>query len=184
MQNKRITTRRTIVWLDIENLLRAMFPGQRLHAGLDMTPLKKALRHLTDVAAIYAYGDFFLLSRIFRCDVEQMLRRLGIVTHHLASIRGKNSADMAIVTAIHIALAEQPDLTTVVIGSGDGDFRPVAAYARSLGKEIVLIAPFDSLSRQLKGLAHRMIYLDGNFSTTIKNQRQTALSSKYLASRQ
>lgn len=185
MQNKPTTANRTMVWLDIENLLLSLFPPhKRVQTRLDITPIKKALRQLTNVAAMYAYGDFSHLSYLFRCDVEQILRDLGIITHHRRSIRGKNSADMAIATAIHIALVEHSDLSTVVIASGDSDFCPVAEYVRFLKKKMILITPSYSSSRHLKELANRVIYLDSNWATTIKDQGQMPRTPKHALSYQ
>lgn len=66
---------------------------------------------------------------------------------------------MEIASAIHTALTERPEITTFVIGTGDRDFRSVVERARSLGKEVVLLASDHALSRQLAKLADRVIYL-------------------------
>ena len=149
---------KAMVWLDAENLLFGLYPpNKRLRQRLDLTPIKDALSCVTHAVARHAYGDFLLLSRLFHCNVAHLFHQLNVVTHQCHSIRGKNSADMAIASAIHIALVKNPDMTTVVIGSGDGDFRPVAEHICQLGKRLVLLSLPSALHRELKGMAHQII---------------------------
>jgi NYN domain len=168
-QEAIMTSNRTAnVWLDVENLVFGLFPVNRTtRFPFNITVIDDALRQVGDVAAIYAYGDFRLLSRVYHCDVQAAFQSLGVITHQNYGYC-KNSADMWIASAIHVALREQPEMTTVVIGSGDGDFRPVATDARKLGKELILIAPNGTLSRQLKVMADQVIHIGGNSPVVVK----------------
>ena len=151
---------KTIVFLDIENLLRSLCDGQdKCRPQLNLKAITGVLAKLSQVVAIHAFGDFIPLGRKFRCDVRRRLETRGIITHQTDNIRGKNSADMQIASAIHIVLDESPEITTFAIGTGDRDFRPVVERARALGKEVVLLAQPHALSRLLAEKASRIIPL-------------------------
>lgn len=151
---------KTIVFLDIENLLRSLCDGQdKRSPQLNLKAITDVLAKLTQVVAIHAFGDFMHLGRQFRCDVRSRLETRGIITHQTDNIRGKNCADMEIASAIHTTLDESLEITTFAIGTGDRDFRSVVERARLLGKEVVLLACSHALSRQLAELADRIIYL-------------------------
>lgn len=157
LANHRLPTK-TIVFLDIENLLRSLCGGKG-HRQLNLRVITDALAKLSQVMAIHAYGDFTHLARQFHCDVRSRLEARRIITHQTDNIRGKNSADMEIASAIHTALAENPEITTFALGTGDRDFRPVVERAQALGKEVVLLASVHTVSRQLAKLADQVIYL-------------------------
>lgn len=150
---------KTIVFLDIENLLRSLCGGKG-QRQFRLKAITAVLARLPQVTAIHAYGDFTLLARRFRCDVRGRLEAHGFVIHQTDNLRGKNSADMEMAADIQSTLAEQQDVTTFAIGTGDRDFRPVLQRAQAQGREIILLAPRNAVSSQLTALADQTFYVE------------------------
>ncbi len=148
-------------WIDAENYFLGVCTQQKHRTPqLQMKALTTALHQLGAVAEVHAYADFDILQRVFRCDVQYRLQRLGITTHQTKNIRGKNSADMQIARSIIVDLERDPNLTTVVIVSGDRDFCAVVEHAHELGKEVKIVAPRGSLSAQLESMADQVLFIE------------------------
>jgi uncharacterized LabA/DUF88 family protein len=149
------------VWLDAENLLRGL---RRLNRTVTLSAFVKGVRaataNLVQVGQVYAYGDFAMLARIFRCNVQAELRRMNIHTVHLTSRQGKNTADMEIACDILCKVLSDHTPQSIVIGAGDRDFCPVVKTAHRQGIPVFVLSFADSISRDLANLADRVIFLD------------------------
>ena len=152
--------RKTLTCLDIENLL---YTKVRPHKGqrreLNLKRIWNALSECGEHDTIVAFGDFNKLNRHFGCDVRARLEKRNVMIEHTDNLNGKNSADMLIARRIQTAVEQDLALTTIVLASGDRDFRPVVELARTMGKEVVLISQPNALSRSLAETATRVIPL-------------------------
>lgn len=153
--------RRANVWLDVENLLRGLRRHKRdvtLQAFVQAT--HAAIRHIVHVGQVYAYGDFDMLARIFRCNVQRELMRMNIRTVHLTSRQGKNTADMEIACDIIQSMFTGHAPQSIVIGAGDRDFCPVVKTAHRQGVQVVVLTFANSISRELASMADRVVFLE------------------------
>lgn len=154
-----------VVWLDIENLLIGL---KQKGVVPDIETFVEAVREevsdLGDVTGIVAYGDFGLLRESFGVDVQRKLEQLGVRTRYQVNMHGKNSADMEIASDIHTFLERDPNVETVIIGTGDRDFRPSVDAAHGKGKKVIILALKDNLSRDLRQAADDVRYLDKYFA--------------------
>jgi uncharacterized LabA/DUF88 family protein len=159
--NTLLGHRTTSVWLDVENLL---FGAQSLGWEPDIEAFVEVIRTVTadigEVTQIIAYGDFGLLRERLGSDVQRTLEELGVRTRYQINVRGKNSADMEIARDVHTAIEHNEMLGTVIIGTGDRDFRPTIDLARKRGKDVVLLALKSDLSKQLRMAVQDIRYLD------------------------
>lgn len=161
------------IWLDIENLL---FSLKQARVQLTVDNFVHAIRNTTkdigNITHMIAYGDFEMLAKEFGHGLQSQLVDLGIEPRFQKNMRGKNSADMKIASDIHNFLERDSYLQTVIIGSGDRDFRPTIDTARSRGKKVILLAVEGSLSDDLKRAADEVRYLNRYF-----NESNTSPSS-------
>ena len=172
------------VWLDIENLLiglkqQGIVPSMKNFVNA----LKTEIADLGQIMGIVAYGDFGLLRDTLGYDVQRELEKCGVRTRYQVNLHGKNSADMEIASDIHTHLEQDDMLQTVIIGTGDRDFRPAIEAARAKGKHVVLLALKDNLSRELQQVADEVRYLDKHFagaSVPDKSQQHTTQLSLKL----
>ncbi|MGC9398240.1 MAG: NYN domain-containing protein [Anaerolineae bacterium] len=154
-----------VVWLDIENLLiglkeKGVIPDIKTFVDA----IRQEVSDLGDVTSIIAYGDFGLLRKIFGTDVQRKLEQLGVRTRYQVNVHGKNSADMEIAGDIHTYLERDPNVETVIIGTGDRDFRPSVDAAHGKGKKVIILALKESLSRDLRQAADDVRFLDKYFT--------------------
>ncbi|MBN1921647.1 MAG: NYN domain-containing protein [Anaerolineae bacterium] len=159
-----LATGPAFVWLDIENLLIGLKQQGLIFTIADfVSALKTEISDLGEITGIVAYGDYGLLRESFGFDVQRELEQRGVRTRYQMNLHGKNSADMEIASDIHTYLEHQSNMETVVIGTGDRDFRPAVDTAHAKGKRVVLLALKDSLSRELQRAADEVRYLDKRF---------------------
>jgi len=150
-----------VIWLDIENLLISLKKlGIRFGMKEFVAAIRNAVSDLGNIKSTVAYGDFGLLASEFGQDLRNQLDELDVVTHHLRSIKGKSSADMKIASDIHTFLEHDPHVQTIIIGTGDRDFRPTVDAAHNRGKKVILLAVEGSLSPSLKQAVDKVFYLD------------------------
>lgn len=153
------------VWLDIENLLFGLKQqGLTPNISTFVAALKAELADVGEITGMIAYGDYGLLRDAFGYDVQRELEQCGIRTRYQVNLRGKNSADMEIASDIHTHLEQNPLLGTVIIGTGDRDFRPALEAAHTKGKRVILLVLKDSLSGELQRAADEVRYLDRHFA--------------------
>lgn len=154
-----------VVWLDIENLLIGLKEnGVIPDIEAFVNAIREEVSDLGDVTSIIAYGDFGLLRESFGTDVQRELEQLGVRTRYQVNMRGKNSADMQIASDIHTHLERDPNVETVIIGTGDRDFRPSVDAAHNKGKKVIILALKDNLSRDLRQAAADVRFLDKYFT--------------------
>ena len=154
-----------VVWLDIENLLIGLKEnGVTPNIEAFVNAIREEVSDLGDVTSIIAYGDFGLLRESFGTDVQRELEQLGVRTRYQVNMHGKNSADMEIASDIHTHLERDPNVETVIIGTGDRDFRPSVDAAHGKGKKVIILALKDNLSRDFRQAADDVRLLDKYFT--------------------
>ncbi|MEM7531193.1 MAG: NYN domain-containing protein [Chloroflexota bacterium] len=161
------------VWLDVENLLislekqHGIWPStQEFVEALDQAKddLAKKLPHVDRVLKSRGFCDFFHLEEQFGRNLQRNLAELQVDTRYLVSTPGKNSADMKMINDIHEALYREPNLQTVIMGTGDSDFLDIVEIAHSHNKNVGIIAVSNSLSKQLHNRADEVVFLDSYFT--------------------
>jgi len=167
------------MWLDLENLLISM---KKAGFRVNMTDFVQAVRSATsdvgDITTTIAYADFTQLAQDFGQTLQRDLEQLGIRTRYQVSIRGKSSSDMAIASDIHSAFERDPDIQTIIIGTGDRDFRPTVDKAHKCHKKVIVLALENNLSQELKRAADDVIYLDEYFKS---KQRTSSVTAKAIS---
>lgn len=154
-----------VVWLDIENLLIGLKEnGVTPDIKTFVNAIREEVSDLADVTSIIAYGDFGLLRESFGTDMQRELEQLGVRTRYQVNMHGKNSADMEIASDIHTHLERDPNVETVIIGTGDRDFRPSVDATHNKGKKVIILALKDNLSRDLRQAADDVRFLDKYFT--------------------
>lgn len=153
------------VRLDFENLYYGLVKmGWRANMRLFHEALHTALDEIGQIANIEAYADFLLLNRNAKYDVQRDLIKQGIRTNYQINRHGKNTADMAIANDIR-TLLEMSAYTTlavdiIVLGTGDRDFCETIRAAKRRGKQVVILAVENSLSRDLIREANAVCYIN------------------------
>jgi len=150
------------VWLDIENLLISLKKNLGIKVAIKefVAAIRTATSDIGNVTHTSAYGDFRLLAGEFGQEIRNQLDELDIETHHERNMQEKNIADMNIVIDIPTRLDREPHIQTVVIGTGDRDFRPAVDAVHKRGKKVMLLAVRGSLSTELERAVDEVRYLD------------------------
>lgn len=152
------------IWLDIENLLISLkTKGLVPDIKVFVDAIRAETEDLGDTAHLVAYGDYGLLEETLGYNVQRELEKLGVRTRYQINLHGKNSADMEIASDIHTYIEHDPTVKTVIIGTGDRDFRPSVDAAHAKGKKVIILALKDNLSQELKRAADDVRYLDKYF---------------------
>lgn len=153
------------VWLDLENsLISLQKQGLTPSMGTFVAAIREEIADFGDITSLIAYADYTLLRETFGYDVQRELEKCGVRTRYQVNLHGKNSADMEIASDIHTHLEHNPTVGTVIIATGDRDFRPSVEAARARGKKVILLALKDNLSQELKRAADDVRYLDKYFA--------------------
>lgn len=165
------------VWVDLENVLFGLVEQGR---APDVVRLLDVIKTLSGapIQACHAYGDFARLREALGYDVQRVLEEHGVHTVYQVNRRGKNSADMRMVTEIQAALMSHDAPTTVVLVSGDRDFSPLIEVLHAHGKRVVVLACRDTLSRELQQQADAVHVLDEHFERQVPVYEATTHEDK------
>jgi hypothetical protein len=154
----------------------ACFDYENLHIGLLqrgyipdpaalVTTIRSKLADLGNIANIFAYADWDLLSQGSGRNLQRELTVLGVRTRYQVNIKGKNTADMEMADDIRTLLdkdnraSDSPDI--IVLGTRDRDFRRTLDNAKARGKRIILLTLHNGLSNELRAVAEKDVrYLD------------------------
>jgi len=128
--------RRVAAYLDVENLLH----DPTLDPGPELEAIVGSIRAEGDLVARVAVGAKDLMARLVPALAASGIR--GFV--HAG---GRDAADAELIRRITDQLPARAD--TVVIGSGDHCFAPVARRLRDAGRRVVVLARQGCLSHEL-----------------------------------
>jgi NYN domain/OST-HTH/LOTUS domain len=170
---------RVAVYLDFDNIVisrydqvngRSSFQKDKAK-GLDKYPDQLA-RATVDVGAIIDFASSFgtlVLTRAYAdwsADVntgyrEQLVgRAVDLVQLFPAAAYGKNGADIRLAVDTVEDMFRLPDLTHVVIVSGDSDYIPLAQRCKRLGRYVVGVGVAGSSSRALAAACDEFVIYD------------------------
>lgn len=119
------------VFLDIENC--------HIPRNVTIAEIKSELNNLSnkiniEIKTITVVGN----SHTFRAGLEQELAEQGII-YHCTSKKKNNIADMKILHKLIQLTSMHPPPYTIILISGDSDFRPFIEHYKLLGYYIILI---------------------------------------------
>jgi uncharacterized protein (TIGR00288 family) len=155
---------RVVVLIDYENVL-TLFRKKVLKGGqIDWRQVVATARRFGSVLISKAYADWE-----GNLTVRKRILSLGIEPVTVPkSPNCKNCVDVKIaVDAIDLTVVRNPDIRTVVLVSGDGDFTPLVNYLKNQGKYIVGMGIRESTAEFLESSCNEFVYL-------VKDNREPA----------
>jgi len=153
-----------VIRIDLENILITLSKmGIKTTTNKLVEAINQEINDLGHTISTIAYADYDVLAKDFGDNLQRSLEQMDVRTRYQISKFGKNSADFAIVSDIHTELDRNPNFQTIVIVTGDRDFRPVIEAAQNSGKKVVVLALQSSLSKDLARIADEVRYLDRYF---------------------
>ena len=150
MAKKRQSNRRKIaLFIDVANVCE-----------LDMDWIVRAARRQGQLEVARAYGSF--TNWRYLTPAAERLFLHGVRLIHCPAWRNasgewKDCADELMMDEIYRTLNQKPDIDRFIICTGDGHFVPATIRIRATGREAIIIAPPDSMSRMLAKVASRCL---------------------------
>lgn len=141
------------LFIDFENV--AIWADEHFF-DLDLTRLMEYLQSRGPVVIKRAYGDW---RRFGKYRNDMLNNAMDLI--QLYSVRvGKNRADIRLaLDAFEVALI-RPQVSTIVIMSGDSDFGPLASKLREYGKYVLGIGPREITHPLLVRSCDEFLYLE------------------------
>lgn len=128
--------------------------------GQSWSALLEKGRQFGRLAVARLYMDFQILS-----DGGAAARAAGFEPHHILGKRTsdgfKSMVDVALACDAMSVLHEYPNITTLIMGSGDADFLPLITNWKRRGKHIVVMANASALSGELRQVADEVVTFGG-----------------------
>ncbi len=153
--------RKVMIFIDGANLIKA---AARCNVRLDYSRLIKFLANERVLIRPYFYDALEPTDRK-KCGFLERLRFLGftVITKPLKcdaeGHRFQKGVDVALVTDM-LGLAGEKCYDVAIIVSGDNDFASAIEYVKSKGINVEIAAFKESLGRDLKNLADKIIILN------------------------
>ncbi len=142
-------TRQVAFFIDGDNL-----------SGQSWSLLIEKAREFGYVAIARLYMDFQSLS-----DGGFAARSVGFEPVHVLGKRTssgfKSMVDVALATDSISVLYENPNITTIILGTGDADFIPVIRHWKRRGKMVVVMSNEAKLSTELRLVADHLVTFGG-----------------------
>ncbi|MBN2724665.1 MAG: NYN domain-containing protein [Deltaproteobacteria bacterium] len=129
----------------------------------DAKSLIEKLREKGGLVIKKAYADWGRYASYKRQMLENSIELTELPSH---GNRGKNSADIKLVTDALETAITRDYIDTFVIVSGDSDYIPLISKIREYNKSVIVIGVRDKTSKLLKGYCDELIY----YSTLVGNQ--------------
>jgi uncharacterized protein (TIGR00288 family) len=148
---------RVAVLIDYENALNLFREKEEIPRGhVDWAQVVATARRFGGVLICKAYADWD-----GNIDVRDRIMLLGIEPVTVPKgPRSKNGVDVKIaVDAIDMTVINDPDIRSVIIVSGDGDFTPLVHYLKNHGKYVVGMGIRGSTATFLESACHEFLYL-------------------------
>ncbi len=136
------------LFVDFENIRYSLM--NNFGQEPDPVLLMEKARKYGPVAVAYAYADFTQHPAIYRRKLEVAGITRRDVPRRSPDVEHKSSADMAMLMDIIDCLLDRPNVSTLVLMTGDSDFIRVTARARHrFGKQVVIAGVPGSVSGDL-----------------------------------
>lgn len=152
-----------------KKLREEIFPGPRQVAflvdgdnlsGQSWGVLLERAAHFGHLAVSRLYMDFQSLN-----DGGLSARAAGFEPIHVLGKRSvsgyKSMVDVALATDAMSVLYENPNINTLVIGTGDADFIPLIRHWKRHGKAVVVMSNDAKLSNELRRVADELVTFKG-----------------------
>ncbi len=166
------TRKKILIRLDTENHLIGLFrQGINPEPKTYITAIRNLVADLGDVVNIQASADWERLRKMAHRDYQREFEQIGVRTIYQINVPGKNTNDIALAGNIQEALERNSDVSTFIIGTGDGDFLPLIDAVHERGKKVVVIALKSTLSNALAGAADQIRYLDDSLLRPKEDQQ-------------
>lgn len=126
--------------------------------------IKKAAEELGEPKKITAYADWDLLGKDAQRNVQRELAQQDVDPQYLINIRGKNTADMRVANEIRDliekGIGSRDEVDTILLATGDRDFRDIVKTAIQRGKKVIIMAVRNGVSHDLKNVATDVRYIE------------------------
>lgn len=147
--------------------------------GQNWATLIERSRHFGHLAVARLYMDFQTLS-----DGGMAARSAGLEPVHVLGKRSttgyKSMVDVALATDAMSILYENPNITTIIIGTGDADFIPLIRHWKRRGKRVVVMSNEQKLSGELRKVADELVTFHGGKKTAVVTRHARRLSPQEL----
>lgn len=149
---------RVAVFVDFENVKRSVeevFENDRVDFKLILEEISRITQGRISLKR--AYADWSA-AREYRNDLLE--NAIEPVQTFPLTPKGKNGADIRLAIDVTEYVLRQPDLTHVVIVSGDSDFTPLVVKLRELGVQVIGLGMRASSASYLVKACDRFLYYD------------------------
>lgn len=147
------------IWFGVKNKL-----GVTPNLDTIIEAINKVGNEFGEIKKITAYADWDLLSRDTQRNIQRELVQKDVDTQYLINIRGKNTADMRVVNDMRDLIERghggRDDVDTILLATGDRDFRDIVKTTIQRGKKVVIMAVRNGVSQDLENVASEVRYID------------------------
>ncbi len=144
---------------DTSRQVALLVDGDNL-TGQSWTTLIDRAQEFGHLAVARIYMDFQALS-----DGGMAARSAGFEPVHTLGKRStdgfKSMVDVALATDAMSVLYENPNITMLIIGTGDADFIPLIRHWKRRGKAVIVMANDAKLSNELRRVADQLVTFTG-----------------------
>jgi uncharacterized protein (TIGR00288 family) len=139
------------VFIDVENI---HYSALNYYSETpDWSWVVDACKEYGRISSIQAFGDWIEFSK----EVPEILKN-GIQPVFVPlSQDGKSSLDCYLTVSAMKLFFQNDAIDTLILASGDRDYMPLIAELRALGKEVVILAVPESLSKDLTTIVDKVI---------------------------
>jgi uncharacterized LabA/DUF88 family protein len=134
--------------------------------------IKKAAEELGEPKKITAYADWDLLGKDAQRNVQRELAQQDVDPQYLINIRGKNTADMRVANEIRDliekGIGSREEVDTILLATGDRDFRDIVKTAIQRGKKVIIMAVRNGVSHDLKNVATDVRYIEDYLKLSLR----------------
>jgi len=154
------------ILIDFENIWYGVKNKIGVTPGLEgiIEAIKKVGNEFGEVKKITAYADWELLGKEVQRNIQRELVQMDVDTQYLINIRGKNTADMRVANDMRDMIERgsggRDDVDTILLATGDRDFRDIVKTAIQRGKKVVIMAVRNGVSAELANIASETRYID------------------------
>ncbi len=139
------------VFIDVENIHYSTLNSYA--ETPDWSRIVDACKEYGRIASIQAFGDWVNFSK----EVAE-IQRNGIQPIYVPlSQDGKSSLDCYLTVSAMKLFFQNDTIDTLILASGDRDYIPLIAELKAIGKQVIILAVPDTLSRDLTRIVDEVI---------------------------
>jgi uncharacterized LabA/DUF88 family protein len=155
------------IWYGVKNKL-----GSTPNLESIIEAIKKVGDEFGEIKKITAYADWDLLAKDVQRNIQRELVQKDVDTQYLINMRGKNTADMRVANDMRDMIERghsgRDDVDTILLVTGDRDFRDIVKTAILRGKKVIIMAVRNGLSHDLENAASEVRYVDDYLKLPVK----------------